>query len=203
MLKSVVFRMIANLWRVLHVRCILEGGLCSVVILLFSTVISCPRSFANPIPMNERVVNPPISKSEVVEMLTLSVLVLRVNDGATRDWIEDELRNKQLATKGEWSLSWLGENKHEGVAAGIFQHQGDNTFALAFKGQNQKNIDDLYHGLGIQWQDGWPYFQKDSCPVDSDLHSKGFCPVSPLPVYGRYIDADENVSLMQQTRWVS
>ena len=139
---------------------------------------------ASPLPPDSRFDKEPISRREVINMLTLSIIILRVNDGATREWIAGQAQNKTLATQGEWALSWLGENHRHGVSGAIFQHQSDNTFAIAFKGQNAKNMDDVYHGLGIQWQDEWPYFENGRCSATSKNQAQDLCPAMILPVPG-------------------
>lgn len=92
-------------------------------------------------------------------MATLSVITLRINDGAKPEWIQSQAsENKELATQGLWDLSWFANDEDKGVSACTFTHKEQkNTHAIAIKGQNQKNIEDLFHGLGVLWEDKWHY----------------------------------------------
>lgn len=130
----------------------------------------------------------PITLEEVHQMFTLSIIILRVNDGAERWWIEEQAADKKLPTKGGWSLSWLGENQFLSVAAGIFQHQANRVFAIAFKGQNTSNPIDTYHGIGIQWQDPWL----------QGIHKQW---QTRLPFYNLSKPANETHSDFRQTHW--
>lgn len=164
-----------NLFRWLKIRRVYSVAVLSVLLFTSGNSYSYPFSLTAPFD------NPPINKSEVVDNLTFSTIVLRVNDGANRQWIADQARNERLATKGEWTLNWFSENLRKGVAAAIFQHQSDAIFTLAFKGQNMKNIDDMYHGLGIEWMDDWPYLRGEQCQLGKSFKA-GKCPATFHPL---------------------
>ena len=98
------------------------------------------------------------NKTTASVMATLSIIALRINDGADANWVKHTLADTELATAGQWALQWFGKNDLEGTGmVGFSSLSEPSAYAIAIKGQNASNPVDLIHGINVIWMDRWPY----------------------------------------------
>lgn len=125
-------------------------------LLLVCTINSCKKEELSP--THSANTKETIAIQEPQEMMTLSAIALRFNQGGRSNDMIKLLSLPDIATKYNWELVWYGYNHLKSAELMIVKHKiNPNTYAIVNKGQDMENLFSLYQGINVITTEDWPY----------------------------------------------